>query len=224
MDTGLVRGGRFLAGLIICILYGFLSPLFNIAFAYGSEIQTQAIKYGANPTSAGNAVWLLVANAGFFPSLIYSLYLLNKNRTWNRFRSGTSKYWMLTPGMGLMWISGAVLYGIGANAMGSLGPVIGWPVFLSTTVLVAALWGFFTGEWKGIHGGPLHLQTAGLIPHCGDVHAGLGNQVLMSIELKPKFLARMARRDDRIRRLEYALRPGVARNAAGHRSPKRRYR
>lgn len=163
VDTGLVRGGRFLAGLIICILYGFLSPLFNIAFAYGSEIQTQAIKYGANPTSAGNAVWLLVANAGFFPSLIYSLYLLNKNRTWNRFRSGTSKYWMLTPGMGLMWISGAVLYGIGANAMGSLGPVIGWPVFLSTTVLVAALWGFFTGEWKGIHGGPLHLQTAGLI-------------------------------------------------------------
>ena len=162
VDTGLVRGGRFLAGLIVCILCGVLNPFINIAFAYGSEIQKQAINFGANPTSAGNAVWLLVANAGFFPSLIYSLYLLRKNRTWSTFRFGTSKYWLLTPVMGLMWISGTVMYGVGANVMGSLGPAIGWPVFLSTTVLVANSWGFFTGEWKGIHGRPLHLQAAGL--------------------------------------------------------------
>lgn len=163
VDTGLVRGGRFLAGLIVCIVCGCLSPFINIAFAYGSEIQKQAIHYGASPTSAGNAVWLLVANAGFFPSLIYACYLLRKNRTWTTFRAGTSKYWVLTPLMGFMWISGTVMYGIGANAMGSLGPAIGWPVFLSTTVLVANSWGFITGEWKGIHGRPLHLQSAGLV-------------------------------------------------------------
>jgi L-rhamnose-H+ transport protein len=163
LDTGLVRGGRFLAGLMVCILCGFLSPLINIAFAYGSEIQKEAVKHGASPTSAGNAVWLLVANAGFFPSLIYTWYLLRKNRTWGTFRCGTSKYWLLTPVMGLMWISGTVMYGVGANAMGSLGPAIGWPVFLSTTVLVANSWGFLTGEWKGIHGRPLHLQAGGLI-------------------------------------------------------------
>jgi L-rhamnose-H+ transport protein len=163
LDTGLVRGGRFLAGLMVCILCGFLSPLINIAFAYGSEIQKEAVKHGASPTSAGNAVWLLVANAGFFPSLIYTWYLLRKNRTWGTFRYGTSKYWLLTPVMGLMWISGTVMYGVGANAMGSLGPAIGWPVFLSTTVLVANSWGFLTGEWKGIHGRPLQLQAGGLI-------------------------------------------------------------
>jgi len=163
IDTGLVRGGRFLGGLIVCILCGFLNPFINIAFAYGSEIQKQAIKFGASPTSAGNAVWLLVANAGFFPSLIYTWYLLKKNRTWRTFRAGTGRYWILTPVMGLMWISGTVMYGVGANAMGSLGPVIGWPVFLSTTVLVANSWGFFTGEWKGIHGHPLYTQAAGLI-------------------------------------------------------------
>jgi L-rhamnose-H+ transport protein len=162
VDTGLVRGGRFLAGLIVCILCGFLNPLINIAFAYSSEIQQQALKHGASPTSAGNAVWLLVANAGFFPSLIYALCLLKRNRTWSTFRFGTPKYWVLTPVMGLMWISGTVMYGVGANAMGSLGAAIGWPVFLSTTVLVANSWGFFTGEWKGIHGRPLHLQAAGL--------------------------------------------------------------
>lgn len=163
IDTGLVRGGRFLGGLIVCIVCGFLNPLINIAFAYGSEIQKQAIKFGASPTSSGNVVWLLVANAGFVPSLIYTWYLLTKNRTWSTYRAGTSKYWVLTAVMGLMWISGTVMYGAGANAMGSLGPVIGWPVFLSTTVLVANSWGFFTGEWKGIHGYPLRMQAAGLV-------------------------------------------------------------
>jgi L-rhamnose-H+ transport protein len=163
VDSGLVRGGRFLGGLIVCILCGFLNPLINIAFAYGSEIQKVAVEHGASATSAGNAVWLLVANAGFFPSLIYSLYLLKRNQTWSTFRAGSGKYWLLPPLMGLMWISGTVMYGVGANAMGSLGPAIGWPVFLSTTVLVANSWGFFTHEWKGIHGRPLRLQTAGLI-------------------------------------------------------------
>jgi len=161
-DTGLVRSGRFLTGLFICILCGFLSPLLNIIFAYSSEIQKQAIIHGANPVSAGNAVWLLIANAGFLPSLSYSLYLLKKNRTWTNFHAGMGRYWLLAPFMGLMWISCIVLYGMGANKMGSLGPVIGWPVLVSTTVLGATCWGFVTGEWKGIRGRPLHIQTAAL--------------------------------------------------------------
>ena len=163
VDMGLVRSGRFLAGLLICILCGFLSPLLNITFAYSTEIQKQAINHGANPIFAGNAIWLLLANAGFLPSFFYCLYLLRKNRTCSAFGSGTSRYWLLPPLMGLMWISCTVMYGVGANQMGSLGPVIGWPVFMSTTVLLANCWGFFTGEWRGIHGRPVHLQTAALV-------------------------------------------------------------
>jgi L-rhamnose-H+ transport protein len=162
-DMGLVRSGRFLAGLLICILCGLLSPLLNIIFAYSTEIQKQAINHGANPTSAGNAVWILVANGGFLPSFFYCLYLLRKNRSWSTFSSGVGRYWLLTPLMGLMWISCIVLYGVGANQMGSLGPVIGWPAFMSTAVLGAIGWGFFTGEWKGIHGRPVYLQTGALV-------------------------------------------------------------
>jgi L-rhamnose-H+ transport protein len=161
-DTGLVRSGRFLAGLLICILCGFLSPLLNIIFAYSSEIQRQAVLEGAAPTSAANAVWLLIANAGYLPSLVYSLFLLQRNRSWKGFGAGAPRYWLLAALMGLMWISCIVLYGMGANRMGSLGPVIGWPVVVSTTVLGAAGWGFVTREWKGIRGRPLHLQAAAL--------------------------------------------------------------
>lgn len=163
VETGLVRSGRFLAGLVVCILCGVLNPLFNIAFAYGAEIQKQAIIHGANPIFAGNAIWLLLANVGFLPSLLYSLYLLKKNRTWSTFRRGGGKYWLLSPLMGLMWISCIVMYGVGANLMGSLGPVIGWPVLISTTVLAANGWGFFTGEWRGIRGRPIRLQAGALV-------------------------------------------------------------
>jgi L-rhamnose-H+ transport protein len=95
VDMGLVRSGRFLAGLIICILCGLLSPLLNITFAYSTEIQKQAINHGANPIFAANAIWLLLANAGFLPSFFYSLYLLRKNRTWSAFGSGAGRYWLL---------------------------------------------------------------------------------------------------------------------------------
>lgn len=162
VDTGLVRGGRFYAGLVICILCGLLSPLLNIAFAYATEIQKQAVTQGANPILAANAVWLLLANAGFLPSLLYSLFLLKKNRTWGTYRTGTVKYWILVPAMGLMWISCIVMYGVGANQMKALGPVIGWPVLVSTTVLAATGWGFLTGEWRGIHGRPRRLQNYAL--------------------------------------------------------------
>jgi L-rhamnose-H+ transport protein len=162
-DMGLVRSGRFLAGLLICILCGLLSPLLNIIFVYSSEIQRQAIYHEANPTSAANAVWLLVANTGFLPSLFHSLFLLQKNGTWGTFRLGRGWYWFMTPLMGLMWVSCIVMYGVGANKMGSLGPVIGWPAFVSTTVLGAAFWGFLAREWKGITDRPIYIQTGALV-------------------------------------------------------------
>ena len=155
--------GNFVVGLILCILCGVLNPLYNIAFAYGSDIQAQAVHFGAAPANAGNIVWLLVANAGYFPSLIYALMLLRRRRTWGYFGAGSRWYWLLTAAMGFMWISGTVLYGVGANLMGSLGPVIGWPVLMSTMVLTANFWGFLVGEWKGVHGFPRRLSTAALI-------------------------------------------------------------
>lgn len=153
---------RFLLGLIVCILCGVLNPLYNIAFAYGAEIQKAAVQFGAAPANAGNAVWLIVANSGYFPSLFYTLYLLSRNRSFRVFREGSARCWIMTPLMGLIWISGTVLYGVGANWMGSLGPVIGWPFLMSTMVLTANLWGFITGEWKGVWGLPLRLNTLAL--------------------------------------------------------------
>ena len=162
IDRGVRDKGTYVLGLVVCILCGVLNPLYNIAFAYGSAIQEEAIRFGAAPANAGNIVWLIVANAGYFPSLLYVIYLLNKHKSWKFFRDGTRWYWLLTPAMGLMWISGTVLYGVGANLMGPLGPVVGWPMLMSTMVLTATAWGFAGGEWKGVSGFPKRLNTAAL--------------------------------------------------------------
>jgi L-rhamnose-H+ transport protein len=165
-EIGQQGGGltpTFVIGLCICIVCGILSPLINIAFAYGAEIQRQAVNFGASPSRAGNAVWLLVANAGFLPSLCYCMFLLNRNKSWSSFSKGTMRDWFIPPFMGFMWISGTVLYGTGAILTGQLGPVIGWPVLMATMVLIANFWGLVVGEWRDVHGSPIFLASTGMV-------------------------------------------------------------
>jgi len=152
----------FAKGFVICILCGVLNPLINFALAYGAEIQSQATRYGAVPTSAANAIWVVVGTAGFIPNLIYCAYLLNTKSTWRVFALASPSYWVLAPAMGFMWLSGTVLYGVGANSLGPLGPVIGWPLLMCSMVFAATFWGFFAGEWKGVRGSPIRIMAVGL--------------------------------------------------------------
>jgi len=154
---------RFVAGLVLCILCGLLNPCINFALAYGAEIQSQAIQRGASPSVAANAIWVIVANAGFVPNLIYCVYLLSRRGTWNRFASGTLSYWILAPGMGVMWTAATVLFGVGAGWMGKLGPVVGWPLLMCSMILAATFCGFVSGEWKGVVGKPIRVMTAGML-------------------------------------------------------------
>jgi L-rhamnose-H+ transport protein len=51
--------------------------------------------------------------------------------------------------MGVVWFSGVILYGMGAVALGPLGGIVGYPVFLSTVIIAGVAWGIAGGEWKG---------------------------------------------------------------------------
>jgi L-rhamnose-H+ transport protein len=55
-----------------------------------------------------------------------------------------------------------VLYGSAAGILGPLGPVIGWPVYMSAMILAANFWGWLTGEWKNVSGRPVLLMFAGI--------------------------------------------------------------
>jgi L-rhamnose-H+ transport protein len=137
------------SGLLLCFVAGALTPLLNVALASGTPITAIAIQHGAAPNSATNAVWELAVSAGSLPSIIYCALLLNKNKTWATFsQSRGASNAILCVLMAVFFITSTIGYGIGAVNMGTLGPVIGWPVYVSSILLGNNFWGWCTGEWR----------------------------------------------------------------------------
>jgi L-rhamnose-H+ transport protein len=78
-------------GLAFAILCGFGAALVNFGLAFGGPLLDAARQHGAAELWAGNAVWLPLMLAGSIPNFVYCVYLLNKNKTANRYsRPGTA--------------------------------------------------------------------------------------------------------------------------------------
>ncbi len=156
--------GSYRSGMLICFAASVLSTLFNVALAYGDGIAKQAIRHGAEPFYAANAVWGLAVSFGSIPSIVWSLRALRKQVAENK--TELPRPWRnagLCVAMGLLWISGTVLYGAATRTMGPMGPVVGWPVYMSGMILTSNFWGWFTNEWKGIVGRPVWTMLGGIL-------------------------------------------------------------
>jgi L-rhamnose-H+ transport protein len=143
---------NFGIGLIICILSGIFSAMLNFAFVFGEEMRQLSLHAGATTAMSGNAIWALGVSCGFLPNVAYCVYLLSKNHTWGVYREKTGGvgYALGAALMGVLWFSGIMTYGVGADVLGTMGGIVGWPVFISTAIIAGNLWGFLTGEWKGV--------------------------------------------------------------------------
>ena len=158
-----VAGKSFGRGLAIALTSGLFAAFMNFALAFGAPLNEFAEKAGASPDWAPDSIWLLVMTAGAVPNLIYCLYLVRKNRTTSRFSdAGTGSYWLLATLMAVLWFVGTLLYGVASGKLGSLGPALGWPLFMSLIVILATVLGYFTGEWKHAPGKPVRIMVAGV--------------------------------------------------------------
>lgn len=156
-------GSSMAKGLLLCVLAGTLAPMLNFSFAFGSDITASAIKHGAHPTVAVNAVWSLALLGGFVSNAGYCVVKLTRGKTWSGFGSkGAVNHWLLASIMGALWVGSLLLYGWGASALGSLGAVIGWPVFQTIMIVVSSLWGLAQGEWRNADRQTLRLNFAAL--------------------------------------------------------------
>lgn len=156
--------GSFVAGLLICIFSGIFSCMLNLAFSFSGPIRTAAMASGANVNGAQNFVWMVALGAGFIANLLYTLYLLTRNRTWGHFtypKSGRTL--ALGIAMAFLWYFGVVFYGRGAGLMGDIGTVVGWPIFMATMIIFSGVWGFVTGEWKGASSRAKWYMLAGIV-------------------------------------------------------------
>ncbi len=159
-ESGNVKSGRtYGQGLMFAIACGFGASMVNLGLVFGAPLLASARRMGAAPLWAPNAAWLPVLLAGAIPNLAYCIYLLNKNKTSNRFaQSGTSRYWFYAFLMALFWFGSTSLYGIASEKLGSWGTILGWPLFMSLIVITASVLGIVTGEWRESGKRPLQIQ------------------------------------------------------------------
>lgn len=161
-------------GLATCILSGLLSSCGNLGFAFGEVIYRRAAGPGVPGHLAPNALWPLLTPPLFLCNAGYALYLLRRDRTGRNYRDARSpRNASLAVLMGVLWMAGMALYGIGADRLGRLGPSLGWSILMSSMVLVANALGVLSGEWRSAPAPALRRLAVGLALLLSAI-AGLG--------------------------------------------------
>ncbi len=168
-NTGIEKTGEgvkktsFKTGVLICIFAGILSSTMNFGMIYGKGISVEALKLGANPANAGNAAMALVFTSNFLVNVLYSLYLLIKNKTYKNYAlKGTFSYWIMVAFMGAMWSGSVAIYGAGTSMAGELGAYLGFPVLMISGIIAGNIFGVLTGEWAGVGAKPKKIMVSGI--------------------------------------------------------------
>ena len=141
--------GSYAVALSLAVLCGVMAPMINYSFAFGNHIAERAVQLGTSATDAGYAVWPLTLTGGLVPNLLYSLYLLRRNKTWSRFSAGRSDVWLAVL-MGVLWMGAVSIYGVASVYLGTLGTSAGWALFQIFMIMTANVSGMITGEWRGV--------------------------------------------------------------------------
>jgi L-rhamnose-H+ transport protein len=158
------RATPFAVGVTFCIVSAVLSAMLNFGFVYGEPIKQAALKAHVPSVAAPNAIWALVFTANYLVNAVYGFALMLKNKTAGLIVSeGSFSYWLGALFMGIAWPLGVVLYGIGADRMGTYGAYVGFPMMLVMAILFGNLAGALTGEWRGTSGQTKATMLAGVV-------------------------------------------------------------
>jgi L-rhamnose-H+ transport protein len=164
------KSGGLMVGLSIAIFAGILSCLPNVGIAFGENLIEAAKAFGTPETFAGNASWALFFTVGFLVNIAYCLYLMIKRRTLkNYFNRESGRNIGLSTLMAVLWIGSFYLYGMGAAKLGRWGIIVGWPLFISLSIVVGNLWGIWRGEWKDVPRKARSLLNFGILILCAAV-------------------------------------------------------
>ncbi len=153
---------QYLGAVLLAILCGVMAPMLNFSFAFGQDIAHQAVVLGNTELHAAYAVWPVGLAGGLLPNIAYSLYLLQKNRTWARFTLDSADIFRAIL-MGALWMGAFALYGMSSSYLGALGTSIGWGLFQIFMIMTATLSGVVTGEWTRAPASAKLLLTSGFV-------------------------------------------------------------
>ncbi len=147
-------------GVILAVIAGIASAVQNFTFAATIQLQTMALQAGFNHLASAMIIWPIFLTASFIPYTIYMGYLHHKNNSYRLYQKPrTAVNCFLTLMMGLAFFLSLVLYSQASLLIGSLGPIVGWPMFMVLIILTSFFWGWRHHEWAHV---PLKIQRQAL--------------------------------------------------------------
>jgi L-rhamnose-H+ transport protein len=139
-------------GLPLCLLAGVLSALYGFSIDQGKPIADIAAVHGAGVFKT-NVIYIFSNTGAFITTLIYCLYLHNKQKTFGEYKSPADGQASL--GMnysmalltGLLWYGQFFFYGLGTVRMGRY-EFTSWAIHMILLVLLSSVTGLIMKEWK----------------------------------------------------------------------------
>ena len=105
---------------LLCVGFGYVSAVFNIGYSSAQPLLTTAIRMGHSAFAGSNLIWLLMLVSGAVPNLIFCAYLLQKNKSWAKYRERDVVHlYLLSILMGLLWGGNTFVYGFASPALGA---------------------------------------------------------------------------------------------------------
>ncbi|NMM94538.1 L-rhamnose/proton symporter RhaT [Bifidobacterium oedipodis] len=140
----------FMVGFIMALASGAGSAAINIGGSFSNYPVNLATEAGVTPMYANLLQWPVVFFGGFLANFGYAVYKLIKNKTYTDYtKPGCAKAYGKVLLTSFVWFAALGVYAMATALLGSFGPVVGWVAFNGLALIIANLWGFKDGEWKG---------------------------------------------------------------------------
>ncbi len=174
--TGSTGGFSLLKGLMLSLLAGVLSSVYNFSLEAAGPVADVAEQYGAGYWS-GNVKYLFSNPGAFVTALAYSLYLARKNKTLReltRISAETGRLplirnYLMAFLTGTMWYGQFFFYNLGHVRLGEKYAFSSWAIHMIMLVIFSTMVGIAFKEWKGCRGRTKMTVVIGLLVLCAAV-------------------------------------------------------
>jgi L-rhamnose-H+ transport protein len=159
---------NMMVGLLLTIVAGVLSGVFNLSLEYGQPIADMAAQNGAGHFE-GNAKQVISTSGCFIVNLIWFLIAGLRNGTLKEFlpQNGLSgntifRNWLWSAFAGTLWAMQFFLYGLGHVKMGNF-QFASWVLHMSMLIFFSYIVGVLMKEWKSVKLQTNIILIAGLL-------------------------------------------------------------
>jgi L-rhamnose-H+ transport protein len=161
-------GFNMTVGLLLTIVAGVLSGVFNLSLEYGQPIADMAAKNGAGHFE-GNAKQVISTSGCFVVNFIWFLIAGLRKGTLKEFlpQNGLSgntifRNWLWSAFAGTLWAMQFFFYGLGHVKMGNF-QFASWVLHMSMLIFFSYIVGVLMKEWKSVKTGTYVTLIADLI-------------------------------------------------------------